>query len=71
MLMWSFNRDGECDEAMKRDRDETMGIDPAAKRAHRQSLLPDARPQEGVNLLRDAFPGSTPIPGVVDVQDAG
>lgn len=71
MLMWSFNRDGECDEAMKQDRNEAMGIDVEAKRAHRQSLLADAHPQEGVDLLRDAFPGSTPIPGVVDVRDAG
>ena len=25
-LMWSFNREGECDEALKQDRDTAMGI---------------------------------------------
>jgi hypothetical protein len=65
-LMWSFNRDGECDEAIKRDRDEAMNIDTAAKRADRQSFLRLARPQHGVDEMKDDFPGATPIPGVVD-----
>ena len=37
-LMWSFNRDGECDEQLKRDRD-SHGLDNGRKRAERQSLL--------------------------------
>jgi hypothetical protein len=65
-LMWSFNREGECREDLKRDRDEAMGIDPAAKRRERERLLPLARPQRGVDAMRDAFPGAVPIPGVVD-----
>jgi hypothetical protein len=65
-LMWSFNRDGECDEALKRDRNEAMDIDPDAKRAHRQSLLRRAHPQRGVDAMRDDFPGAVPVPGVVD-----
>lgn len=67
-LMWSFNRDGEADEAMKRDRDEAMGLDPAARRAARRSLLPEAHPQYGVDAMKDQFPGSVPIEGVVDAD---
>jgi hypothetical protein len=66
ILMWSFNREGECDESLKRDRNEAMGIDVEAKRADRQSLLPLAHPQRGVDAMRGDFPGSTPIPGVVE-----
>jgi hypothetical protein len=70
-LMWSFNRDGECDESLEQDRDTSMGIDVARKRAERQrDLLRYARPQEGVDTMRDDFPGATPIPGVVDVAAA-
>jgi hypothetical protein len=69
-LMWSFNRDGECDEALKRDRNDAMGIDVAAKRAQRQDLVELARPQHGVDAMADAFPASTPIPGVVDADRA-
>jgi len=69
-LMWSFNRDGECDEAVKRDRNEAMGIDPEEKRAERRSLLPLAEPQWGVDDMKDAFTGTTPVPGVVDVHAA-
>lgn len=69
-LMWSFNRDGECDERLRHDRDEAMGLDTDAKRADRQSLLDLARPQWGVDAMKVDFPGSTPIPGVVDVHDA-
>lgn len=69
-LMWSFNRDGECDEAIKRDRDEAMGLDTDAKRADRQSFLDLAKPQWGVDEMKDDFPGATPIPGVVDIHAA-
>ena len=34
-LMWSFNRDGECDEALKADRNEVMGLDVEQRRAQR------------------------------------
>jgi hypothetical protein len=66
MLMWSFNRDGEADESLKRDLEEHMGVDEKANRARRQELLERAHPQEGVDLLAPAFPHATPIPGVVD-----
>lgn len=67
-LMWSFNRDGECDEHLRRARDEAMELDTDAKRADRQSFLSLARPQHGVDDMKNDFPDSTPIPGVVDVH---
>lgn len=70
-LMWSFNREGECDESIKRDRDTTMGIDVATKREERQrDLRKFAHPQEGVDTMKDDFTGTTPIPGVVDVSSS-
>jgi hypothetical protein len=71
MLMWSFNRDGECDEALKQDRDTAMGLDTARKREERQSLVDRAHPQVGVDDMRDQFTGTRPVPGVVDVREAG
>lgn len=67
-LMWSFNREGECDEDLRRNRDQVMDLDSDAKRADRQSFLPLAHPQYGVDDMKDDFPNSTPIPGVVDVH---
>jgi hypothetical protein len=67
-LMWSFNREGECDEAIKRDRNEAMGIDPAARKAGRQSFLDLAEPQWGVDDMAEDFPGATPIAGVSDAR---
>ncbi|MFE1751857.1 OBAP family protein [Streptomyces anandii] len=69
-LMWSFNRDGECDDALRRDRDRAMGLDTDAKRADRQSFLELARPQWGVNDMKDDFSAARPIPGVYDVHAA-
>src|SRR4051812_11854167 len=57
-LMWSFNREGEAEESLKHDRDEHMGIDVAAKRARRQRALRRfARPQRGVDDMKDSFSG--------------
>lgn len=70
MLMWSFNRDGECDPSLERDREVAMGLDAAKSRADRQSFVPETHPQEGVNALRDRFAGTSPILGVVDTEDA-
>ena len=69
-LMWSFNRDGEADERLKQDFQQSMGIDEAAKREQRRSFTERAHPQHGVDLLAGEFPHSTPVPGVVDA-DAG
>jgi hypothetical protein len=70
-LMWSFNRDGEVDPALRQDFLEAMEVDNARKRAERLGLLERARPQLGVNLLRNAFPHAapTPPPGVRDRDD--
>jgi len=65
-LMWSFNRDGECDSRISSERDSAMGIDVAAKRADRQPFVDLAHPQYGVDTMAADFPGSTPVPGVVD-----
>lgn len=67
-LMWSFNRDGEADEGLRTDFESSLGLDSAAKRETRAQLRSAARPQRGVDLLEDAFTGTTPVPGV---QDAG
>ena len=64
--MWSFNRDGQCDVGLERDRNEAMGVDRDSKRSARADLVNRARPQRGVALLDAAFPASAPIPGVVD-----
>ena len=70
MLMWSFNRDGEGDQAMKDDRDQKMGIDTAATREARRSLAKLAHPQRGVDTLKGVFPEADPAPplGVWDVD---
>jgi hypothetical protein len=68
-LMWSFNRDGECDEQLRQERNEAMHLDTEAKRADRQWFVDLAEPQYGVNAMRDDFSGTTPIPGVRDVED--
>jgi hypothetical protein len=68
-LMWSFNRDGEADEHLKLDLQQHMGFDEAAKRAQRQGFTSLARPQHGVDAMKDEFTGTTPVPGVVDAGD--
>jgi hypothetical protein len=65
-LMWSFNRDGECDPALAEDRNQAMDVDTSAKSADRQDFLDMAHPQRGVNAMADCFTGTRPIPGVVD-----
>lgn len=68
-LAWSFNRDGEAKAGMVEARDARMGIDSREQRERRSELADMARPQSGVNLLRDAFPNATGAPA--GVQDAG
>jgi hypothetical protein len=67
-LMWSFNRDGEADERLKLDLETHMGIEEADKRARRKELTGLARPQYGVDALRDEFTGTRPIEGVSDAD---
>lgn len=70
MLMWSFNRERECDESLKRHRNESMSIDVDGKYRQRQDLASLAHPQWGVDDLRDQFMDTEPIPGVTDVSEA-
>ncbi len=67
-LAWSFSRDGEVDPALVASRDARLGVDTARTRAARQGLRGLARPQSGVDTLRDAFPDAVLIPGVVDAD---
>ncbi len=61
-LMWSFNRDGEADPDLERNRNEHMRIDTSAKRSGRQDLARAARPQRGVDVLKSAFPRAAEPP---------
>lgn len=70
MLMWSFNRDGECDPALETHRAEAMGIDTAEVRRRRQELQDRAEPQRGVDALRESFTRTAAIPGVEDIEQA-
>src|SRR3954468_12580474 len=55
-LMWSFNRDGEADEALRGDFQRAMGVDEGTKRQQRRDLVERARPQRGVGLMAAEFP---------------
>jgi hypothetical protein len=69
MLAWSFNRDGEAEPALITRRDERLGIDSQAVREGRAELVELARPQMGVDAIREQYPGAEPnMPGV---EDAG
>lgn len=68
-LMWSFNRDGEADPELEKDREGHMKLDTSAKRASRQDLVREARPQRGVDALKGSFPRvAEPLEGVRDVD---
>lgn len=65
MLAWSFNRDGEAQPGLVEKRDEAMDIETKEKREERKELISKANPQEGVDAIKDKFPGPTEsIPGV-------
>ncbi|UJH89656.1 hypothetical protein LZ575_11215 [Antarcticibacterium sp. 1MA-6-2] len=50
---------------MESQRNEAMDIDPVEKRKQRKDLISKANPQEGMDAIRDKFPGTTQsIPGV-------
>jgi hypothetical protein len=66
-LMWSFNRDGEAEEALKRDVQAALRYDEADKRRRRADLGARAHPQRGVDAMLGAFGRpTTSLPGVVD-----
>ena len=65
-LMWSFNRDGEMDERLRRRRDEQLQINSEEKRHDRQDLVGLAHAQQGVDALKGVFANAVeaPPPGV-------
>lgn len=67
-LAWSFNREGEIDPALVAARDRAGMISTDQRRRDRESLRTLARPQFGVDALREAFPQATPWPSVVDAE---
>jgi hypothetical protein len=70
ILGWSFNRDGEATPGLMEKRDKKMKINSAEKRRQRADLRKFARPQSGVDDLKDRFGRPTEaIPGVVDLKD--
>ena len=72
MLAWSFNRDGEVKPGLVEKRDRDLRINTAQVRRERQDLQKLAKPQAGVDALKDKFKGPLkPIPGVVDKNATG
>lgn len=67
-LMWSFNREGECDESLERNRNEAMELDTEKKHAERQPFVDLANPQHGVDAMKNQFARTRSIPGVVDAD---
>jgi hypothetical protein len=66
-LMWSFNRDGEADEALKEDFQQAMGVEEADRRQRRAGFTALAHPQRGVDAMAGEFgTATTPLPGVVE-----
>ena len=64
-LAWSFNRDGEAREGLVEARDKRMNVDSQKLREQRRELIDLAKPQVGVDALKDKFPGPTePLDGV-------
>ena len=68
MLMWSINRYGELDHKFLGDRDARFDINTAEISESRRDLRPLAKPQQGVDDVKDMFKGQElePIPSVVN-----
>lgn len=64
LLAWSYNRDGEAPAGLVEERDRRMGIDSAENRRERASLASEAKPQRGVDALRDQLRGTVAPAGV-------
>lgn len=70
-LGWSFNREGEAQPGLIEARDRKLKVDSNELRRKRTGLEKSARPQSGVDALKDKFDRSTrAIPGVVDKGEA-
>jgi hypothetical protein len=60
--MWSFNREGELEEAPRQARDAQMQIDKGQKMRSRADLPNLAHPQVGVDARQSAFPDAKAPP---------
>lgn len=67
-LAWSFNHDGEAKPGLVEARDQRQSLNSTDARTRRQDLASQARPQQGVSALANAFPNAKGAPG--GVQDA-
>lgn len=71
-LAWSFNRDGEAITGLIEQRDRRLRMSTIDKRKDREDLQPLAKPQAGIDQLKQSFTRSgTPIAGVVDKREVG
>ncbi|SFE61206.1 OBAP family protein [Nitrosomonas sp. Nm166] len=69
VLEWSFNRDEEEIPGLIEQRDQRLGVNTQEKRQERNDLTQLARPQSGVDALKEKFIKSTmPLSGVVDSE---
>lgn len=69
-LAWSFNRDGEARPGLVETMEERVGVSTEETRETRQDLVPLAKPQEGVDALRNEFAReTTSIPGVASKSE--
>jgi len=50
-LAWSFNHDGEMSPLLIEHRDRRLHVDTRKKREQRRDLVPEARPQQGEDVL--------------------
>jgi Protein of unknown function (DUF1264) len=69
-LQWSLNYDGEEMPGMVKARDKRMDFNTADERADRADLVSLARPQGGVDAMRDMFPAAKgTVNGIKDNGD--
>ena len=69
MLAWSFNHDGEAKPGLVERRDKEMEIKTSELRKGRQDLVALAKPQAGVEALKEQFSGPTQaLAGVRDKE---
>jgi hypothetical protein len=69
--MWSFNRDGECDESLKQNNRDVLNIDPDERHRARRDLTDMAHSQYGVDAMKDQFNNTSAIDGVKDINASG
>ncbi|HEU5073930.1 MAG TPA: OBAP family protein [Polyangiaceae bacterium] len=66
LLAWSYNRDGEVPPELVARRDARMRVDTSDKRSQRADLASGAKPQSGVDDLKETLQGGPTPAGVVN-----